>query len=507
MKRTLALICTLLLIISLSACNNMPENDSTSDEKPTENTEQNEKNEEKGKEEKEVMEENGKKQNEVENVVEYEDETVRILVNMSNGTTKSADVSKLALIDYINSSEYNEFLYEDAKDKLDFKNISDEFYSGVTIYETVKSPYNGINKNFEKKVDKAILEQFNDFYYLGDNYYAGSKAIAEGDDNYETKLHQGEYGRDYRLNAIYDGKNISEFKYFIIRYLGDDIFYLFDGNKFEFINMKTKEPAYKFVNQKFNFTNVKSYDGLKVCTNGRTQLLITDKKYMINKQSYNFDSCYVETKLKNRSFMLNTYPKVYTKNDEIDKKINNKILELFNFDTDLKTEHLYNEDKTSVAFVSNTYCDVKNKGNYLSVAEIMYTNGFGAHPNYGTLYYVFDLTNGELVTFDDLFLNRDSATWLILRILADETLRRKNEIMPFELKTLEGEYSDEDLRRIFLVLSNREFIFYLGDKGLVISYQPYAIAPFVAGEIEYVISYEALKPYFKEGIAEKLGIQ
>ncbi len=480
MKKILSLICTLTLIFSLSACSiSTIGNDNNEGSK------------------KEVGKETEKEQS---------GEMVRILINTNDGRIKSADVNKLALIDYINSTEGNEFLYEKAKESLSFKNISDDIYLDDDEIITVKSPYDGINKDFDKKLDKEILDQFNDFYYIGDNYYAGSKAIVAKIDDYEANMHQSEYGRDYRLDAIYDGKDISDFKYFIIRYLGDDVFYLFDGDKFEFINMKTKELAYEFVNERFNFINVESYDGLKIGTNGKIQMLITDEKYMITKPVYHTEDCYVETKIKNRSFMINTYPKVYTDNYEIDKKINDKIIKISNSNKDEDESIFYNEDKTSVVVVSNSYYKIDKQGKYLGVAGNYIVNGFGAHPDYGTMYFVFDLTNGELVTMDDLFTHKNSAVDLILGILADETLLRQDEIMPFEIDILEGDYSEDDLRQIFLGEGGADFNFSFTKEGLKISYTPYAIAPFVAGEIEYVISYEALRPYFKEDVIKKLGI-
>ncbi len=137
---------------------------------------------------------------------------------------------------------------------------------------------------YNEKFNEVLTDKFADFYHLGDNYYfvTEHKKNIEPESPYYYRTYCYDWEKDCRVNAIYDGKNISDYKYFIIKYLGNDIFYLFDGEKFEFINFKSKKSVYEHVDIELNIDKFKVYDGLIIAEiDYQNAMLITDKNYMI----------------------------------------------------------------------------------------------------------------------------------------------------------------------------------------------------------------------------------
>ncbi len=367
-------------------------------------------------------------------------------------------------------------------------------------------------KIYDKNLDEAFTEKFHDFYHLGDNYYAGSKYYEDNssDDSFNMdtehykRMASEEYTRDYRQDAIFDDKKLSNFKYFMIDYLGNDIFYVFDGEHFDFINMKTKEQAYKHVDEKFDINNFKVYDNIIIGTNyDNAQILITDKNYMITSSHTKNKKVEILREIKNNNFCFNTYPRFILEDKQIEDKLNGNISSEFNFANYQETEPVYTEDKTAVSSFSNTNCYTKLKNDYALVNAYHYGQGFGAHPYYSCKHLIFDLTTGDLVKFDDLFNNPSEALDVVLKNMVEETysnedLKYSNAFSMLE----EGKNPNE----VFLNEYIPEFNFTFTDEGIEILYNPYELGCYAMGPISYTIPYEVIKPYFKDEVIKKLGI-
>lgn len=472
--------------------------------------------------------------------IDNQKELIAITVNQSDGNMKKVFVDKEKLVDYVNQSKNHEFYFNDFKEKAgltidelydgkelkDLKACSDDTLDSLNSVDFLafkkqnielknvlvegdylvgnidEEPYQVI---YDKNRKEVFSKQFMQFYHLGDGYYAGSKYYEDLDFR-DFYYHQSsrDHTQDYRLDAIYDGKDWSKFKYFMIDYLGKDIFYLYDGKKFEFINWKTKQPAYEFIDVRFNIGRFVVYDDLIIGTadNG-IQILITDKNYMIIKKYYQDKDLEIKSEIFNKDFMLNTYPQFIIKNKKVAKEINNKILEIFDVNYNREELHeFYNENKNAIVKYKTVNFNVLKKQDYVTIQVLSFFEGFGVHPYHSSTFYVFDLKNADLVEQDMLFNNPKKAEDFILNELAEMTLKNYKGLKAERSLSLDT----ETVYDIFLGENREYFNFALAEDGLHIVYNPYEIGCYAAGKIGYIIPYDKLKPYFKNDVIKKLGI-
>lgn len=111
----------------------------------------------------------------------------------------------------------------------------------------------------------------------------------------------------------------------------------------------------------------------------------------------------------------------------------------------------------------------------------------GAHGSEYTYFYIFDMSNGELITEKDFLSQTEETVDAISLLLVDA-------IKQFCVENENYEFSDYDQNNIAM---NGNF--YLLNDGLVYFYNPYDIAPYAFGTTEVYIPAEMLKPYIVEG--------
>lgn len=567
---------------NISSDNSKKEINEDSLEKNEEKDSSNNKNSEK----KENDEKDNSKQNEnAKN--SNEDLVVKIAINKSNGKMGVAEVDRKKLVEYIEASNDNgihEFYYERAKDELwftldnrnknqpdtakqeislenQFKGTSFEIKSkveldGRNIYtilstkskKTVKisdvrmvGDYlvgklldsNSLSV-FDDRLNVKFASGFLDFYYLGDNYYAGSRdESAYTDESINGMLFEADGCRDYRVDAIYDGEELTPFKYFVIRYLGDDIFYLFDGKEFYFMNLKTGERVYKHVNINFNIYDFKVYNDLIIGNAGDIQVLITKNNYSITKPTWSYDNAVeIFTGIMPDGIVINKYPIFVFKDKVMSEKANKKIYDIFlkGFEGKDDSEIKKSDDGINIAFADdmiNGYhkdengrkiCvarnddisfEITNKKSYINLKSRLYRDGLiSAHTSMYFKYYVWDIYTGEIIKINDLFKESKNAEDFILLELANQAMKADEGQQISEINKLTTSKNLlREAREVFLEDSVGKFNFYLDKNSLKIVYNPYEIASYAVGVIEYEIPYEKLEPYFKESVKSSLGLK
>ncbi len=164
------------------------------------------------------------------------------------------------------------------------------------------------------------------------------------------------------------------------------------------------------------------------------------------------------------------------------------------------------EETISIEDLEKFYFYFNQKENYVSYEVLSTSVGFGGHMDFELNYYVLDTKNKKLVDEEMLFKNKEEAIDFIVTEMAQNSLERADEISLYNIQMLQGHYSVDDARAVFLMLGESDLNFALTDEGMLISYMPYEIAPYVMGQIDFVIPYEKLKPYLKETIIKNLGI-
>ncbi len=133
-----------------------------------------------------------------------------------------------------------------------------------------------------------------------------------------------------------------------------------------------------------------------------------------------------------------------------------------------------------------------NQNGYLVLSMYSYAYTGGAHGNYGTSMYCFDVTAQKQLSLQDL-LSIDSTTMQQL---------------------LEQHYREQYAVPAFAPLSSRLFVkklepnnnFYFSPKGLGFSYSPYEIASYADGEIKVWIPFAALKPYLNTSFVKRMNL-
>lgn len=109
------------------------------------------------------------------------------------------------------------------------------------------------------------------------------------------------------------------------------------------------------------------------------------------------------------------------------------------------------------------------------------------HPQWGDVYFVFDLSTGETISQDDILeASQESRQAVGVKIHEELVNFAGNE---------EDIFADAGSE-----LLNGNFVF--DDKGLTYFYTPYEVGPYMLGEPEVFLSKEWLKPYLKkDGVA------
>jgi len=323
-----------------------------------------------------------------------------------------------------------------------------------------------------------------DIQPLKENYFA----VAE---YYNYDMNYRRYSKDVYKKAIFKRTEaITGFDYYIVEPVKDDVFYVFDGDAYYFLDVATGEKI-KDVNLEgpFKFKSVgdiivatyKNYDG---------QISVYLKDWSVVKMvapSYFLEDGLVMTKYKSAGINPVFYPKVALSNGEVEKKINDDLK--YQFDTNIplaeEVTGVYYET-TSLGFRVLEYND------FLQITQTYFWYGLGAaHGNYGEVTFIYDKNTGEKVFMEDLFIEGSDYHMLLAQQLKD--IAANDERLYTDVNAL----NDDELVEYF---KRDPYNFKLVKEGLLIYYNPYDIGPYAAGIVDFLIPYESFGEDLKEGI-------
>lgn len=134
--------------------------------------------------------------------------------------------------------------------------------------------------------------------------------------------------------------------------------------------------------------------------------------------------------------------------------------------------------------ITPEYLGMHNQVAQFAVTEAVYTGG--AHGLATTSYYLFDMDLQSQITLDDV-QNINSP-------LSDEVLDQAYRDYLRSQNMTKQEIDDHIADYPFEFTDN----FYFNEKGLVLSYTPYHLGPYVMGTIELVIAYDKLQGVIKD---------
>ncbi len=130
-----------------------------------------------------------------------------------------------------------------------------------------------------------------------------------------------------------------------------------------------------------------------------------------------------------------------------------------------------------------------NDRDLVSVEHFTYSFSGGAHGNYGSAYYVFDLTNGKELGLADLF--RDGYKTKLPPILERVFVKKYGEGAKYEAGKSMEEYG---------LLVDRLPVpdnFFVDRRGITFVYNPYEVGPYVLGGIDLLLTWDDLKGVLK----------
>ena len=123
----------------------------------------------------------------------------------------------------------------------------------------------------------------------------------------------------------------------------------------------------------------------------------------------------------------------------------------------------------------------------LTIEAFNYSFTGGAHGNYGTSYYNFDVITGQLLTLKDILTEGYESP---LKTIAEPIFKKTYLEEDMTKYSAAGFYFENDQ---FTMTDN----FAITKEGLKFMYNPYEIAPYAFGQQEIIIPYTTLKALIK----------
>jgi len=129
-----------------------------------------------------------------------------------------------------------------------------------------------------------------------------------------------------------------------------------------------------------------------------------------------------------------------------------------------------------------------NDNRTMSISVIYYQYTGGAHGNYNKETVNLDLVNEKELSLRELFDGSDDYKQVLTKEILKQMNNDKDNLFPETLKDFKA---SDDLK------------FYLTDEGIVFYFDPYEVAPYASGIVEYKISYESLKDVLNENYVQR----
>lgn len=201
---------------------------------------------------------------------------------------------------------------------------------------------------------------------------------------------------------------------------------------------------------------------------------LNTKNLSVDSKQINKDNKYIKAELK--------IPKLVISNKKIENILNKKFeSDIMNFyNLSVKEAETYFDDFPEVEnkfVVSSDYDVKKNNNKVLSMLIKYYKYSGGAHGIYEYVPYNIDLSSGEIFILKDIFNENSNYK----QILEDEIKRQIIELN----KEQNLPYNSTQLYDFNNIKDNQKF--YIKDDNIVLFFDLYEIAPYVAGIPEFTI--------------------
>lgn len=387
---------------------------------------------------------------------------------------------------------------------------------------TVKMPQvHSNNTEVERYINSCIRKDINEFI----NHKRQEIQLGKNKKDINILINYDVSFEDGNLINLIIYKNINDNEKNFILEKDSYVFDLKTGQRIYLDNLFKENSNYKEIikNYIYDYIDKKniSINKDKIKINKDTKYIINDSAIIIyfnpyktskNKESYEFkipidifknkisiiqtnnieaniDTQTITKDNKYISSIINI-PIVIASNQNISKYINDTITKdiMEFYENAQKNARNYSDilNDQDVKFIANTDFDVKkNSSDLLSINVTYYTYSGGAHGSYEDVSYNFDMKDGTILKLKDLFKEGSDYKKVInneIRKQIDETVKNDKEY--------KGIYQFNGIK------DNNKF--YIQDDDLIIYFDLYEIAPFAAGQPEFLINVDVINHILKE---------
>lgn len=404
-----------------------------------------------------------------EDKLSIEDKDIKIVVSMPVIHYKDKSVERYIntyirknINQFINSQKQKSDIY--SKDEKIFINLKyhiefeDKQILNIIIYKNI----NREDKNNELIKDSYVFDLSTGQRIYLDNFLNNNQ-------NYDKLI------KEYILEKVdSENRNINKDKIVIDKYTnyyinGDGIRVYFNPYK----SNKNNE-VYDFKIPYNIFENkIRKLDTSPIVAQVDTQTITKNKKYI--------------------NSIINI-PLIITENKVVERQINNKIKEdimnsYYSIEEEAKKYYEDSPVEEINPYIYNINFEVKKNGdNMLSIVVTYYQDSGGAHGFYENESYNIYMKNGENLSLEDLFKKDKDYKLVIDDIIRKQIKELSNEDSSLQIYDFKGIKKDQK--------------FYIQDDRIVIYFDLYEIAPYVAGIPEFPINILEIGHIVKEEYRE-----
>lgn len=297
------------------------------------------------------------------------------------------------------------------------------------------------------------------------------------------------FQHNYKKAIFHRTKAVTGFDYYILEYVKDDVFYVFDGESYYFMDVSTgEEMMIPDVSGPLTFRIVgdliiAEYDGYDGHVIYYIQDWVIKKRYT---QMIHLENGRILKKFTAAGIHPIFYPVVALDNAGVENNINTDLKK--HFDASWSTpeeEDIYFNDASQGFYVES----------YQGLLQIVSTNYWyyigAAHGNYGEIVFLYDMATGDRVDEQRLF--KEDVDFHKELAMALGNLAKDDERLYTDVSAL----TEEELLEFF---KRESYNMIFTKTGLKIFYNPYDIGPYAAGIIDFIIPYDMLSDILKEDL-------
>lgn len=320
-------------------------------------------------------------------------------------------------------------------------------------------------------------------YYIArisDDYFAVASDILN--DLPEAGVNLKNYDSNAFKKAIYQGdKRLTDELYFTIEHVADTLFYVYDGNQFQFVDVSTNltvwqeialDANYQFAQVGNTVVAVDSLDSPQIM-----HIISNEKIVKSLHKTYPTASGVVAKHIRYQGNSALSIPVVELEDNAVSEKINDDF-ELVER-TEARTSNYYAESHSSSFTVEN----------HKELVQIIFSDewyGFGAaHPNSGISCNVYSPKTGQAYAFVDWFKEDSGYQLALAKIMRQDDMISNT----FDY---DASLSDAEVAKM---LHLNQVQYYFTKDQLIIIYNPYDISPYAAGHLYFEIDLDMIKDY------------